>query len=83
MIQNRSWKIDENIFHQKCPKQHFLATGSAAGDAGDDISSKTHENFVIFLTSLPLCRDGNSQTRPGDVQRNTMLIRSEMIVNDV
>ena len=40
MIQNRSWKIDENIFHVKCPKQHFYVTKSVYGDAGDDISSK-------------------------------------------
>ena len=32
MIQNRSWKIDENIFHEKCPKQHSLVTGSVCGD---------------------------------------------------
>ena len=44
----------ENIFHQKCPKQHSLATGSVGGDAGDDISSKNHEKFMLFLTSHPL-----------------------------
>ena len=54
MLQNRSWKIDENIFHQKCPKQHSLATESVAGDAGDDISSENHEKIMLFLTSLPL-----------------------------
>ena len=54
MLQNMSWKIDENIFHQKCPKQHSLVTESVSGDAGDDISSKNHEKFMLFLTSLPL-----------------------------
>ena len=49
-----SWKIDENIFHQKCPGQHSLATESVSGDACDDISSKNHENFMLFLISLPL-----------------------------
>ena len=49
-----SWKIDENIFHQKCPKQHSLVTESLSGDACDDISSKTHEKSMLFLTSLPL-----------------------------
>ena len=49
MLQNRSWKIDENIFHQKCPKQHSLATTGAAGDASDDICSKTHEKIMFFL----------------------------------
>ena len=48
MLQNRSWKIDENIFHQKSPKQHSLAATSVAGDAGGDISSKTHEKIKLF-----------------------------------
>ena len=38
MLQNRSWKIDENIFHHKCAKHHSLATESVAGDASDDVS---------------------------------------------
>ena len=54
MLQNRSWKIDENIFHQKCPKQDSVVTESVFGDACDDISSKNHEKFMLFLTSLPL-----------------------------
>ena len=49
-----SWKIDENIFHQKCPGQHSLATESVSGDVCDDISSKNHEIFMLFLTSLLL-----------------------------
>ena len=53
-LQNMSWKIDENIFLQKCPKQHSLVTESVSGDACDDISSKNHEKFKLFLTSLPL-----------------------------
>ena len=48
MIQNRSWKIDENIFHEKCPKQHSLVTGSVCGDVWDDIPSKNHEIFMFF-----------------------------------
>ena len=48
MIQNRSWKIDENIFHEKCPKQHSLVTESVSGDVRDDISSKNHEFFMLF-----------------------------------
>ena len=54
MVQNRSWKIDENIFHQKCPKQHSLVTDSVSGDARDDVSSENHEKSMLFLTSLPL-----------------------------
>ena len=60
MLQNRSWKIDENIFHQKCPKQHFLATESVAGDTGDDISSKNHENSCFFL---PVCHCGTLHSK--------------------
>ena len=48
MIQNRSWKIDENIFHEKCPKQHSLVSESVSGDACDDISSKNQEFFMFF-----------------------------------
>ena len=55
MIQNMSWKIDENIFHQKCPKQHSLVTESVSGDACDDISSKTQQKFMFFL---PVCHCG-------------------------
>ena len=54
IVQNRSWKIDENIFHQKCPKQHSLVTESVSGDACDDISSKNDEKFMLFLTCPPL-----------------------------
>ena len=50
-----SWKIDENIFHQKCPKQHSLTTESVADDAGDDISPKTHQKFMLFS---PACHCG-------------------------
>ena len=57
MIQNRSWKIDENIFHQKCPKQHSLVTERVSGDACDDISSKTmkihdfsHQSATVGLS---------------------------------
>ena len=48
IIQNRSWKIEENIFHEKCPKQHSLTTESVSGDVWDDISSKTHKKFMLF-----------------------------------
>ena len=48
MIQNRSWKIDENIFHEKCPKQHSLVTESVSSDACDDISSKNRKIFMFF-----------------------------------
>ena len=50
MTQNRSWKFDENIFHQKCTKHHSLVTESVSGDDCDDISSKNHEFFMLFLT---------------------------------
>ena len=56
MIQNTSWKIDENIFHEKCPKQHSLVPESVSGDACDDISSKNHEFFMPFMFS-DYCRD--------------------------
>ena len=55
MVQNVSWKIDENIFHRKCPKQHSLVTESVSDDACDDISSKNHENPCFFL---PVCHCG-------------------------
>ena len=48
MLQNRSWKIDENIFHQKCFKQHSLATESVFGDASDDVSFKKPSKFHVF-----------------------------------
>ena len=48
MIQNKSWKIDENIFHQKCHGQHSLVTGSVLGDVRDDIPSKNDEIFMFF-----------------------------------
>ena len=48
--QNRSWKFDENIFHQKCTKHHSLVTESVSGDDCDGISSKNHEFFMFFLT---------------------------------
>ena len=48
MIQNKSWKIDENIFHKKCPKQHSLITESVAGDVRVDITPKNHEFFMRF-----------------------------------
>ena len=51
MLQNRSWKNDENIFHQKCLKQHSLATESVSGDASGDISSKNHEFSCVFMFS--------------------------------
>ena len=47
-VQNRSWNFDENIFHQKCPKQHSLVTESVFGDACDRISSKNHDFFMLF-----------------------------------
>ena len=48
--QNRSWKFDENIFHQKCTKHHSLVTESVSGDDCDGISSKNYEFFMLFLT---------------------------------
>ena len=30
IVQNMSWKNDENIFHQKCTKQHCLVTESVS-----------------------------------------------------
>ena len=48
MLQNRSWKIDENIFHQKCPVQHSLATESVADDASDDVSFTKPQKFHAF-----------------------------------
>ena len=48
IVQNESWKIDENIFLEKCPKQHSLVTESVSGDASDDISSENREIFVLF-----------------------------------
>ena len=48
MVQTRSWKIDENIFHQKCPKQHTLVTENVSGDTSDPITSKIHDFFMYF-----------------------------------
>ena len=47
-----SWKFDENIFHQKCPKQQSLVTENVPSDACDDIPSKNHENFTFFSCML-------------------------------
>ena len=60
MIQNRSWKIDENIFHQKCPKQHSLVTENVSSDVCDDISSKNRKNPCFFMFA-DYCRDSNSK----------------------
>ena len=54
MTQNRSWKVDENIFHQKCTKQHSFVTQCVFGDECDGISSKKHVFFMLFLTWLAL-----------------------------
>ena len=43
-----SRKIYENIFHQKCLKQHSIVTESVSGDASGDISSKNHDFFMRF-----------------------------------
>ena len=48
MLQNMSWKIDENIFHQKCDKHHSLATESVAGDDSDDVSFIKPSKFHAF-----------------------------------
>ena len=48
MNQNRSWKFDENIFHQKCTKQHSFVTECVSGDECDGISSKKHDFFHAF-----------------------------------
>ena len=48
MVQTRSWKIDENIFHQKCTKQHSLVTENVSGDASGPITSKIHDFFMCF-----------------------------------
>ena len=60
MIQNMSWKIDENIFHQKCPNHDSLVTESVPGDVCDDISSKNHEKSSFFVF-VDYCRDSNSK----------------------
>ena len=60
IVQNMSWKIDENIFHEKCPKQHSLVTESVSRDAGDDISSKNHKKSMFFMFG-DYCRDSNSK----------------------
>ena len=48
IIQNRSWKCDENIFHEKCPKQHSWPLRQSFGGDRDAISSKNHIFFMIF-----------------------------------
>ena len=60
MTQNWSWKIDENIFHQKYLKQHSLITESVAGDVRDDITPKINEIFMRFHFS-DYCRDSHSK----------------------
>ena len=69
-----SWKIDENIFHQKCPKHHFLVTESVSCDACDDISSKNDEKSCFFL---PVCHCGTlySKSRMPCTRPNTALWR--------
>ena len=51
MVQTRSWKIDENIFHQKCPKQHSLVTENVSGDASGPVTSKIHDFSFVFMVS--------------------------------
>jgi len=48
MVQNRSWNFDENIFHANCHLTTFLTSKSVCGDVRDDISSKNHENSMLF-----------------------------------
>ena len=48
MIQNRSWEIGKNIFHQKCPEQHSLAIECVAGDASEDVSFTKPSTFHVF-----------------------------------
>ena len=47
MVQNESWKIDENIFHEKCAKQHSMVTESVPSNVSDSISSQNHKNTVL------------------------------------
>ena len=58
MTQNRSWKFDENIFHQKCTKHHSLVTESVSGDDCDGISSKNHDfhafSHLTATVGLPI-----------------------------
>ena len=47
-----SWKNDENIFHQKCTKQHCLITESVSIDACDEITLipvKKNTSFFMFV----------------------------------
>ena len=49
-----SWKNDENIFHQKCTKQHCLVTESVSIDACDEITlipvKKKHVFSCLSIT---------------------------------
>ena len=77
MVQNRSWKNDENIFHQKCPQQHFLVTESVSGDASGDISSKNHDFSCAFMFS-GYCRVSYSKCMQYGtaLQKRALLVRA-------
>jgi hypothetical protein len=43
-----SWKNDENIFHQKCTKQHCLVAESVSVDACDEITLIPVKKIKLF-----------------------------------
>ena len=49
IVQNRSWKIDENIFHQKCPKQHSRSLKVLPVMPVTIFPRKTMKNSCFFL----------------------------------
>ena len=51
MVQNRSWTIDENIFHQKCPKRRLLATEAFPVMAVTIFPRKTMKNHAFSYQS--------------------------------
>ena len=48
IVQNMSWKNDENIFHQKCTKQHCLVTERVSIDACDEITLIPVKKITFF-----------------------------------
>ena len=77
MTQNRSWKLDENIFHQKCPKQHSLVTESVSGDDCDDVPIRkpwknhafSHQSGTVGLSIVNHAYHVHDRTLHGGARR--------------
>ena len=79
MVQNTSWKNDENIFHQKCQKQYCLLTESVSGDVCGGISPKTYRyDFSCVFMFSAYCRVSYSKCMLGAIalQKRVSFVRA-------